>query len=247
MVVGPVTIRSPSASKAGFASFAIESRAEIQPLVAGAARTVPVGDGARGRRGTVGAVGAGRECEDARDAVELEGGGQRELLTSAAGPSAAHRHLRPADVTTQAGAATGPRPAAMSRATRTRSRATSRASPASDRVSTQGVRPRDTAHAVAASTTSALLPITTLSTRSNSASPGFGVSGDRAGCALLEPRAHGRRHARQELEAVEHRERVPNVDASGAVGPEPITSSGSPITSDRRRADTRAGAAARAS
>ncbi len=39
----------------------------------------------------------------------------------------------------------------------------------------------------------------------------------------------------------------PNVDASGAVGPEPMTSRGSPITSDRSRAMTRAGAAARAS
>ena len=147
----------------------------------------------------------------------------------------------------QAGGAIGLLPALISRAVLTSLPAASRASPSRARVSMWASRRSSRARAAAASTTSALLPMTVFRTRSKTGSPGLGVSGispraPRSSRSTMPRGAFSRRWKRSRMARASVK-----VETSGVVGPEAITSSGSPITSERSKASTRAGAAARAS
>ena len=84
-------------------------------------------------------------------------------------------------------------------------------------------------------------------TRSNRGSPGLGVSATSprrpaSRCATIDG---GTRSCRPRPAST--RSASSNVDGSGAVGPDAMTSSGSPMTSDRTSVSTSAGMAARAS
>ena len=81
-----------------------------------------------------------------------------------------------------------------------------------------------------------------------SGSPGFGVSGISPRTPLLDALAHGGGHALAQISYFSRIATAPaKVEASGAVGPEPMTSRSSPITSESSSASTAAGAARRAS
>ena len=76
---------------------------------------------------------------------------------------------------------------------------------------------------------------------------GLGGLRDFAAHAALDAVADGGRHAVADVVAVENAAAVAKVETSGAVGPEPMTSRLSPMTSESSRDSTRAGAARRAS
>ena len=89
--------------------------------------------------------------------------------------------------------------------------------------------------------------MTVLVTRRKTGSSGLGVSGisprvPRSSRSTIVAGARASRSKRRRIASASAK-----VEASGAVGPEAMTSSGSPITSESSSACTRAGAAARAS
>jgi hypothetical protein len=131
--------------------------------------------------------------------------------------------------------------ARISRAIAACIRATSRVSPSMRVESTSGRSPNSRAFRAAASTASRLLPTTRFVVRSNTGSPGFGVSAisPRAPRSIRSPTAAGIRSQSPYFSRIALA--PANVDASGAVGPEPITSRSSPITSDSSSDSTSAG------
>src|ERR1039458_8722890 len=134
-------------------------------------------------------------------------------------------------VMTQAGGFSGRPACTISLAMAACIRAISRVSPSTNVESTSVRKPNWRARAAAASTARRLLPITTLCTRAKIGSPCLGVSGIRP----RQPRSMRSRTeagTRWRIPYLSKMERASaNVEASGAVGPEPITSRFSPITS----------------
>ena len=247
--MGPVAPRSPRAAKNGFASLRSRYARGSSPWCAGARGGVAVGDGPRGVGGSVAAVGARGEHHEVVPALELEGGGEGEFLAAPAEALAAHRH-RGLAARDQAGgrwhwpaarrdrAAHGHQLARdLSRLAVQRPRRHMRRQPELARLATRPRRPR-----------ADCCRSPTLLTRSKIGSSGFGVSGDLAARPTLEPiadraaaRARGGRSGRGSpgpRRTWRHR---------GPSAPSRSRRCGSPITSERSRAATRAGAAARAS
>ena len=120
-------------------------------------------------------------------------------------------------------------------------RATSRASPSITVESTTGRSPNSRAFRAAASTASRLLPTIRLVVRSKAGSPGLGVSAisPRTPRSIRSRTAAGIRSRSPYLSRIAWA--PANVEASGAVGPDPITSRSSPTTSETSSASTWAG------